>query len=212
MFVRKPAFSATLDHQMANSPEEDPCGFCVTPDNCICRMNAEDRARDDAHTTNDHSPTLPPIDENRVLSSLPLRSSTMPDFLEAPTRATGPGQCDMCISDPERAARCRALAVSNNFESSRATAAVSSGQQSSTASASDAAAARMSCSDFLTRAQVNNVQLGPDVFRRVHVYPYTRQGETGSTHSPAMEIDAHDAAQALADMSRGRGAATDERT
>lgn len=195
---RKPAFSLGEDFEMANSPYDDPCGFCVSPDNCQC---AEDRRLRQAQA-------LPPINVQRAIEPVQLKPSLTPSFLEAPTKATGPGQCDMCLTDPERAARCQALAASSQYSrDQQRKQSASSTPTTSMASATAAESARMSCTDFFTKAQQHNVKLGPDVFSRVHAYPYTRHGEAGPTHSPALEIDAHDAAHALAEMSRGHGPA-----
>ncbi|KAL1303948.1 hypothetical protein AAFC00_000398 [Neodothiora populina] len=185
------------DQVMAESPigSADHCGFCTRPDNCVCMGGQDD------------TPTLPPISEQRVTAPLSLNqssdrnnSSSTPTFLEAPTRATGPGSCDMCLADPEKARQCREMAQITHFADTKSSSSSSLGQSNSQHIDS-----RMSCSDFLTTAREKNVQLGPDVYGRVHhVYPYARRG-TETSHSPAMEIDAHDAAHALAEMSRGVG-------
>lgn len=184
------------DQTMADSPigEADHCGFCTRPDNCLCRPE-------------DNSPQiLPPISEQRA-TVVPLKKnlSATPSYLEAPTRASGPGSCDMCLADPEKARQCQEMARMTHFADEQKKASSSTVMSSDTARAM-ATDARISCSDFLTRAGQRNVQLGPDIYGRVHVYPYARREDgAGSSHSPAMEIDAHDAAHALAEMSRGVG-------
>ena len=193
---------------MGNTPVEDPCGFCTDTANCACAQFAKERNEQDQQRK---SQALPPISEQRASQPVKLKHSTTPSYLEAPTRATGPGQCDMCLMDPERAARCQALARSSSYSGSQTPAGAGAGAVAVASSSTPVKAAmpasdpRMSCTDFFTQAKQRNVQLGLDVLSRVHAYPYTRSGDAGPSHSPAMEIDAHDAAHALAEMSRGLG-------
>lgn len=188
---KKPVFSH--DHGMDS---EDFCGFCSMGTACLCRMRPE--------TADDEPQKLAPISGKRATLplSIPALSST-PSYLEAPTRATGPGQCDACLQDPERARQCQELARSTQFSNSQQSALI----KAATATAmnpNSSAEARMSCDDFLKTAKEKNLHLGSRYLERVHVYPYSHRGSgAGSSHSPAMEIDAQDAAQALADMSRG---------
>lgn len=202
-FARKPAtlFSVPLDNinVMSGSPmgSEDHCGFCDRPENCLCRPDTE-RVADDTRQT------LAPISQHRVSQPVSLlKNNSAPSFLEAPTRASGPGTCDMCLADPEKARQCRELAVSTQFSSSSQAAAAA--QAAANAEAARQREPGVSCSDFLTTLRQKNVQLGPDIYGQVHVYPYSHQssktdGKIG--HHPAMEIDAHDAAEALTALSR----------
>lgn len=195
-FFSRPKVVVDVDHNMTDSPigESDHCGFCTRPDNCLCRPE------------DNETQILPPISEQRAIV-VPLKKnmSATPSYLEAPTRASGPGSCDMCLADPEKARQCQEMARMTHFSEGQGNATSSNAELGSRSAAQAAAEERMSCSDFLTRA--GPMPLGPDIFGRVHVYPYARRenGAAGSLHSPAMEIDAHDAAHALAEMSRGKG-------
>ncbi|CAC9894170.1 unnamed protein product [Aureobasidium pullulans] len=62
--------------------------------------------------------------------------------------------------------------------------------------------ARTSCSDFFQLAQQKNVKLGPADYKPIkHVYRY-QHPDGRPEHSPYMEMDAQDAAHALAALSR----------
>ncbi|KAG9544454.1 hypothetical protein KCU97_g21513, partial [Aureobasidium melanogenum] len=82
---------------------DEHCGFCSDVENCICRQQEE--------LNNKSLPSLPPIDSSRAITQPKLSSDiSTPSFLEARTEASGPGTCDMCLADPEKARQCRELA------------------------------------------------------------------------------------------------------
>lgn len=205
VFARRPPPPISAQHHdaiMMNSPAsmgtDDHCGFCTQPENCLCRDESMQ------HVDTSEPPTLAPLSADRATVPITLRHrTTAPSFLEAPTRASGPGTCDMCLADPEKARQCQELARSTSFSNPQ------QGRLASDASAAQAAQAqahadRMSCSDFFTTAAAQHVELGPERFRALHVYPYSHRADGRNVHSPAMEIDAHDAAQALTALSRGQ--------
>jgi hypothetical protein len=188
-----------------NSPigTDDHCGFCSDVENCICRQQEE------------LNKSLPPIDASRATSRTNMASDTsMPSYLEAPTKASGPGTCDMCLADPEKARQCKELAETAHFTPTNNTVPLrrhhpvdTSKQQQQQQQQHNQ---RTSCSDFFQLARAKNVKLGPENYSRIaHVYPYHSHGTVGDGdndgnehHSPAMEMDAQDAAYALAALSR----------
>lgn len=188
MFARKPAFSDDTDTMGI----DDQCGFCTTPHNCLCKQSKTQKLP--------QLPQLPPISEDRAHPNAlhNKTSTTTPSFMEAPTRATGPGMCDDCIADPIKARQCRELAERTHFRQQ-----ATSSSTPSTLNSGTGSDGRMPCNDFLTQAKAKNVQLGPENYARFQVFPYSHGSRGNNTNSPAMEIDAHDAALALADMSRG---------
>ncbi|THX77575.1 hypothetical protein D6D04_06246 [Aureobasidium pullulans] len=169
---------------------EEHCGFCSDVENCICRQQEE------------LNKSLPPIDSSRATSQpkLPIDVST-PSFLEAPTNASGPGTCDMCLADPEKARQCRELAEATGLDEKNkpiGTVTLRRLKDLDTAKHS----ARTSCSDFFQLAQQKNVKLGPADYKPIkHVYRY-QHPDGRPEHSPYMEMDAQDAAHALAALSR----------
>ncbi|THY94859.1 hypothetical protein D6C92_04677 [Aureobasidium pullulans] len=169
---------------------EEHCGFCSDVENCICRQQEE------------LNKSLPPIDSSRATSQpkLPTDVST-PSFLEAPTNASGPGTCDMCLADPEKARQCRELAEATGLDEKNkpiGTVTLRRLKDLDTAKHS----ARTSCSDFFQLAQQKNVKLGPADYKPIkHVYRY-QHPDGRPEHSPYMEMDAQDAAHALAALSR----------
>ncbi|KEQ94953.1 hypothetical protein AUEXF2481DRAFT_40203 [Aureobasidium subglaciale EXF-2481] len=192
-------FSSRKPSAYAPVSPEDHCGFCSDVENCICRQQEE------------LNKSLPPIDSSRATTQpkMPLDIST-PSFLEAPTNASGPGTCDMCLADPEKARQCRELAEATGLENKSAqptrseevgtigTVKLRRLKQLDTPNHT----ARTSCSDFFQQAQRKNVKLGPANYKDItHVYRYQRP-DGRIEHSPYMEMDAQDAAHALAALSR----------
>ncbi|KAI5236957.1 hypothetical protein E4T43_08301 [Aureobasidium subglaciale] len=192
-------FSSRKPSAYAPVSPEDHCGFCSDVENCICRQQEE------------LNKSLPPIDSSRATTQpkMPLDIST-PSFLEAPTNASGPGTCDMCLADPEKARQCRELAEATGLENKSAqptrsdevgtigTVKLRRLKQLDTPNHT----ARTSCSDFFQQAQKKNVKLGPANYKDItHVYRYQRP-DGRIEHSPYMEMDAQDAAHALAALSR----------
>ena len=186
---------------------DEHCGFCSDVENCICRQQEE--------LNNKSLPSLPPIDSSRAVTQIrPHSDVTTPSFLEARTEASGPGTCDMCLADPEKARQCRELAEvafkeqeASSSSSAPADASSSKGvgtvtlrrlKQLDTAKPSPQQQ-RTSCSDFFQQAQQRNVRLRRDDYQQIkHVYRF----EGRSEHSPYMEMDTQDAAHALAALSR----------
>ena len=106
----------------------------------------------------------------------------------------------MCLADPEKARQCRELAQSTQFTPIN-TVPISRGNKMNIDTPQDHTD-RTSCSDFFSLARQRNVQLGPENYSRIaHIYPYHRDSARQG-HSPAMEMDANDAAHALAALSR----------
>lgn len=183
---------------------DEHCGFCSDVENCICRQQEE--------LNNKSLPSLPPIDSSRAVTQIkPHSDVTTPSFLEARTEASGPGTCDMCLADPEKARQCRELAevafkeqeasaASSTQDTSKNTGTVTLRRlkQLDTAKPSQQQQ-RTSCSDFFQQAQQRNVRLRRDDYQQIkHVYRF----EGRSEHSPYMEMDTQDAAHALAALSR----------
>ncbi|KAH0171201.1 hypothetical protein KCU67_g2295, partial [Aureobasidium melanogenum] len=180
---------------------DEHCGFCSDVENCICRQQEE--------LNNKSLPSLPPIDSSRAITQPKLSSDiSTPSFLEARTEASGPGTCDMCLADPEKARQCRELAEvafkdkeaaasrSDDFGSKdMGTVTLRRLQQLDSAKPRE----RTSCSDFFQQAQQRNVRFRRDDYQQIkHVYRLDGR----SQHSPYMEMDTQDAAHALAALSR----------
>ncbi|KAI4731946.1 hypothetical protein E4T49_00078 [Aureobasidium sp. EXF-10728] len=180
---------------------DEHCGFCSDVENCICRQQEE--------LNNKSLPNLPPIDSSRATAQLKLPSDiSTPSFLEARTEASGPGTCDMCLADPEKARQCRELAeVAFQQKGAASSRPKDSGskdmgtvtlrrlKQLDSAKHNE----RTSCSDFFQQAQQRNVRLRRDDYQQIkHVYRLDGRSE----HSPYMEMDTQDAAHALAALSR----------
>jgi hypothetical protein len=189
--TRKPsAFSSGLG-------TDEHCGFCSDVENCICRQQEE--------LNNKSLPSLPPIDSSRAtIQTKPHSDVSTPSFLEARTEASGPGTCDMCLADPEKARQCRELAEvafkeqeasSTSDPKSMGTVTLRRLKQLDTPKHNE----RTSCSDFFQQAQQRNVRLRRDDYQQIkHVYRVDGRSE----HSPYMEMDTQDAAHALAALSR----------
>lgn len=77
------------------SIEPESCGFCTSPDNCLCNISAQDPAADQSSVSR--------------LQQQPS-SSTKPEPMEPRSGPKGPGSCDQCIADPSRRRFCQALA------------------------------------------------------------------------------------------------------
>ena len=186
---------------------DEHCGFCSDVENCICRQQEE--------LNNKSLPSLPPIDSSRAVTQIkPHSDVTTPSFLEARTEASGPGTCDMCLADPEKARQCRELAEVAFKEQEASSSAPSSADASSSKGVGTVTLRRLkqldtaqppsqqqrtSCSDFFQQAQQRNVRLRRDDYQQIkHVYRF----EGRSEHSPYMEMDTQDAAHALAALSR----------
>ncbi|CAD0112251.1 unnamed protein product [Aureobasidium uvarum] len=180
---------------------DEHCGFCSDVENCICRQQEE--------LNNKSLPSLPPIDSSRATAQPKLPSDiSTPSFLEARTEASGPGTCDMCLADPEKARQCRELAeVAFQQKEAASTRSEDSGskdmgtvtlrrlKQLDSVKHNE----RTSCSDFFQQAQQKNVRLRRDDYQQIkHVYRLDSRSE----HSPYMEMDTQDAAHALAALSR----------
>ena len=185
---------------------DEHCGFCSDVENCICRQQEE--------LNNKSLPSLPPIDSSRAVTQIrPHSDVTTPSFLEARTEASGPGTCDMCLADPEKARQCRELAEVA-FKEQEASAPSAPADPSSSKGVGTVTLRRLkqldtakpssqqqrtSCSDFFQQAQQRNVRLRRDDYQQIkHVYRF----EGRSEHSPYMEMDTQDAAHALAALSR----------
>lgn len=169
-YLARPRNSGTSDSNPSNAMTLDDadCGFCDKGSFCICR-NA---ARDSHPTASNASRPAPPP----------------PGFLEAPARASGPGSCDACLRDPERARQCRELGQAVRFSSAGGAMLPPPQPQPD----------RMSCDDLLSQAQSlpRGQQFG-EVFGGLQAYPRSQ-----GPHEPAMEFDSTDAAHALASLSR----------
>jgi hypothetical protein len=191
--TRKPsAFSSGLG-------TDEHCGFCSDVENCICRQQEE--------LNNKTLPSLPPIDSSRATIQIkPHSDVSTPSFLEARTEASGPGTCDMCLADPEKARQCRELAEVAFKESEAASTQDAASKSTGTVTLRRLKqldppkhTERTSCSDFFQQAQQRNVRLRRDDYQQIkHVYRVDGRSE----HSPYMEMDTRDAAHALAALSR----------
>ncbi|KAH0335703.1 hypothetical protein KCU81_g8901, partial [Aureobasidium melanogenum] len=180
---------------------DEHCGFCSDVENCICRQQEE--------LNNKSLPSLPPIDSSRAITQPKLPSDvSAPSFLEARTEASGPGTCDMCLADPEKARQCRELAeVAFKDKEAAASRSDDSGSKDMGTVTlrrlqqldSTKPRERTSCSDFFQQAQQRNVRFRRDDYQQIkHVYRLDGR----SQHSPYMEMDTQDAAHALAALSR----------
>jgi hypothetical protein len=178
---------------------DEHCGFCSDVENCICRQQEE--------LNNKTLPSLPPIDSSRATIQLkPHSDVTTPSFLEARTEASGPGTCDMCLADPEKARQCKELAevafkeqAAQDSTSKTTTGTVTLRRLKQLDNAPKHNTERTSCSDFFQQAQQRNVRLRRDDYQQIkHVYRLDGRSE----HSPYMEMDTQDAAHALAALSR----------
>ncbi|KAG9765763.1 hypothetical protein KCU73_g188, partial [Aureobasidium melanogenum] len=180
---------------------DEHCGFCSDVENCICRQQEE--------LNNKSLPSLPPIDSSRAITQPKLSSDlSTPSFLEARTEASGPGTCDMCLADPEKARQCRELAevAFKDKEAALSRSDDSGSKDMGTVTLrrlqqldSTKPRERTSCSDFFQQAQQRNVRFRRDDYQQIkHVYRLDGR----SQHSPYMEMDTQDAAHALAALSR----------
>ncbi|TKA72749.1 hypothetical protein B0A49_04588 [Cryomyces minteri] len=94
----------------------DPCGFCNTSDgNSYCLCNDENQAARKAKfdVPADLTASQPGFGENAI-ATMGDRPSIAPgaaNYPEATAAATGPGNCDDCRTDPNRASWCRSLAA-----------------------------------------------------------------------------------------------------
>jgi hypothetical protein len=181
---------------------DEHCGFCSDVENCICRQQEE--------LNNKTLPSLPPIDSSRATIQIkppPHSDVTTPSFLEARTEASGPGTCDMCLADPEKARQCKELAevafkeqavAQDSASKTTGTVTLRRLKQLDNAPKHNNTE-RTSCSDFFQQAQQRNVRLRRDDYQQIkHVYRLDGRSE----HSPYMEMDTQDAAHALAALSR----------
>jgi len=115
---------------------------------------------------------------------------------DPPQQSGGAGTCDMCRADPEKARQCQELAKAAQLGmSGTATRLLPAPKKS------EGTMDRISCSEFVTKLGSNKrSKLDHFVFERLHAYPYSNTGSPTS-HHPAMELDAREAAQALAELS-----------
>ena len=118
---------------------------------------------------------------------------------------TRPGTCDRCLADPAQARQCQELARTAQISQMplprlpqldeprqhRSGHRQLQQQQQET----------MSCADFLSRLPSGRPVSG--VFRELHAYPSREQAiAVAQAHHPALELDAVEAAQALASISK----------
>lgn len=88
--------TASNDHMdfSYTQPSEDPCGFCTDTSNCLCAATKQQQQREQQH-------------DQQIEQQM---KHTEAANAAGPTN--GPGSCDMCRQDPERAKACRDLANS----------------------------------------------------------------------------------------------------
>ena len=159
----------------------DSCGFCTEGSACICRDQA--------------------MQSSPVIERPPLRRN---ESSNAPI--TLPGDCDRCRTDPEQAKRCRELAEYARYDNTNK----GKGPQYPSIipppqpSTRNNSGSNMSCSSFLERIpqdqQLKQIPGIETIMRDLHPIPYSRRrnGEWSGQHFPAMEIDAAEAASAIA--------------
>jgi hypothetical protein len=90
-FTTYPSASPHEELDFTIGGEDQTCGFCTRPDNCLCRDESLRSAAD-------------------LLPSVPTTAST-----RAPAPPKGaPGSCAACLADPEQQKRCQGLAAQLN--------------------------------------------------------------------------------------------------
>lgn len=153
---------------------DDNCGFCTDSSNCACKAAS----------------VAQNLEQNTAMN------------LSSSSQLTGPGTCDMCRADPQKAQQCRELAESTNF----------SDRNAGSSKASTAGTVRniapllpkptMSCNDLIDRlTPVRGSDAYKKVVRQLHPHP-AQKGEGSGVNLPAMDFDAVEAAGALASLSR----------
>lgn len=165
--------------------DSDSCGFCTDPTNCLCR--GSDLIMQDA------DPPAP----------------GPPASFEAAKAATGPGTCEACRLDPERARQCRELGQATRFsESGSVTPKDTRGDSGAGMLPPPRRSETVTCADFLQKLPPSQRHFSTgSVFGTLKAYPYMGEHKPEG-HDPAMEFDSHDAAHALTALAGTPTAAT----
>ena len=181
-FAKKPQPQAKPEKDsppsMGTSPglEGEGCGFCTDESNCACK----------------------------AVTNLQSEFEALERDEEVSSKVSGPGTCDMCIADPEKAKQCQELARKARFDAQNASSQREDVQMTDLPAPTQPSD-RMSCSDLLNKIdpshRTSSLPAFGEVFGRLHAYPYGR-ANSSTQHAPAMEFETAEAAVALASLSR----------
>lgn len=145
----------------ADQTGDSRCGFCTDDGNCACKAST-----------------------SAVAAAAPTTTASNVNA----TSSSGPGTCDMCQQDPERAEACRSLANQTRPSPSK------------TVAEGDAAATKMmSCGQLLDRfgRDVGRLPSVGELLGPLHAYPA----------ASGFSVDEHEAAQVLQGMAGGNAMA-----
>lgn len=190
MFAERPTAPSLATWPAA---EQDNCGFCTDQQNCSCKEVLQTAAREEA----EEAARVAAQQQQKRHSKQALAGS-----LSATNNGTlsGPGTCDQCRADPERARQCQELARFAQIESRPPRVQhPESGDRAVVAEASQHVRLppiTVSCADFLgqiprprhpdhTSLTASDTSPSPygEAFGRLRAYPYLPPTDPGAAHT-----------------------------